>query len=348
MQTFALGDRLIGEKQPAFIIAEAGINHNGHVERATEMIAAAQQAGADAIKFQTFTARGLMTRSAGAAVHLQAGAGDEDLYSFVDRLSLSVQDHEGLAGICREFSFPFLSTAGDPEGVALLASLGVPAFKVASMDLDNLPLLTEVARAGKPVLLSTGMATLAELDTALETIHRAGNDQVILLHCTSLYPAPPETVNLRAMVTMRTTFGLPVGYSDHTSGITVPLAAAALGACIIEKHFTLDTALPGPDQSFSADPDELARLVAAIRCVEQALGSGRKRPAAAEMAMRSAFRRSIVAARDIPAGAVLNREMLAFKRPGSGISPGDLAWVIGRQTTRPLPEDTVITQRDLV
>lgn len=348
MRTIRIGPREIGHGHPPFVIAEAGINHNGDLELAAKLVRAARQAGADCVKFQSFTAKGIMTRTAGAAAHLDAGAGDEDVFHFAQRISLSRQDHLDLKSVCDEEGIPFLSTAGTPDGVDLLEELGVSAYKIASMDLDNLPLLEYVAGTGKPVILSTGMGTLGDVERALDTLAAGGSQDVILLHCTALYPPSPEDVNLRAMDTLRTAFETHVGYSDHTLGIAVPLAAAARGACVLEKHFTLDKSLPGPDQAVSADPGELRALVDGLAQIHVALGSARKRPAPGEWEMRETFRRSIVAAREIPAGTQITREMLAFKRPGSGLSPADLRWVVGRTARVVIADDSVLDEKDLV
>lgn len=344
-ETVGLFGRQVGPGHPALTIAEAGINHNGDVEIAKRLVAAAAAAGADAVKFQTLTAETLMTESSGASAHLEAGAGREDVYSFVRRISLSREAHQEIWRACEAAGISFLSSVFSPESLALLESLGVAAYKVASMDLDNLPLLREIARTGKPIILSTGMGTMSEVDRALAAIDAANGTEVVLLHCTSQYPTSARDANLRAMDSMRQAFGVPVGFSDHTMGNTVALAAVARGANAVEKHFTLDRTMPGPDQALSAEPAEFEALVSGIREVEAALGGGRKQPVAGELEMRQAFRRSIVAAVDIPEGAVLTAEMLTFKRPGSGISPADLDWVVGRTARCAIPADTVV-QRD--
>lgn len=346
-QSVTLFDRQVGDGHPTFVIAEAGINHNGDIERARQLALAAQAVGADAVKFQTFTAEDLMTESAGVSAHLDAGAGREDVYTFVKRIALTSDIHQALWNECSEANFNIFSSAFSPASVALLEELGSAVYKIASMDLDNLPLLAEIGRTGKAIVLSTGMGTLAEVDRALDTIHRAGSSEVVLLHCTSQYPTEPADVNLRAMDTLGAAFGTPVGFSDHTIGNTVPFAAVARGAAVIEKHFTLDKSWPGPDQALSADADEFHALVAGIRAVEAAMGDARKRPVAGEMGMRQAFRRSIVAVKDVPEGALLTADMLTFKRPGSGISPANLDWIVGRTAKASIPADTVITLEQL-
>ncbi len=323
-------ERLIGTAQPCFIIAEAGVNHNGDLGLARRLIACAAEAGADAIKFQSFRSADLVQPDAPKAAYQQTGAdGDETLYVMLQRLELSAADHRHLLAECRAAGIMFLSTPFDESSATLLAELGVAAFKVASGDLTHQPLLQMIAGLGKPMLVSTGMATLAEVAAAVDAIRTAGDPPLALLHCVSCYPADPADANLRAMHSLVEAFGLPVGFSDHTPGRAVTLAAVALGACIIEKHVTLDRTLPGPDHSMSLEPDELKQLVREIRMVEAALGSGEKVPVPAEYEMRRQGRRSLVAAQDIAAGEVLSAAMLACRRPGSGIAPGEQQRIIG-------------------
>ena len=348
MKHVELNGRLVGLGQPAYIIAEAGINHNGDLDIAKQMIKAAKEAGVDAVKFQTFTAQNIMTKTAGSSAHLKAGAGKEDVYSFVERISLDVDAHKELQKACEAEGLPFISTAGASEGVDILEAADVPFYKIASMDLNNLPLLDYIGRTGKPIIMSTGMGTLGEVEQAVSTLRNAGNEQILLLHCTVQYPPQLEDVNLRAMDTLKAAFGLPVGYSDHTVGNAVSIASVARGACCIEKHFTLDKTMPGPDQSVSGDPEDFKNLVDDIRAVEVALGSAVKKPVEAEWEMRRNFRRSIVSAQEIQEGAKITREMLVFKRPGSGISPADINWIIGRIATRTISADSVLDQADLV
>ena len=334
--------------QPVFIIAEAGINHNGDVDLAKKMVVEAKKTGVDAVKFQTFKAKTIMTKNSGSAAHLEAGAGMEDVYSFVDRIALSKQAHLELFNLCKEMGLTFMSTPLSFDDADLLEEIGVELFKIASMDLNNLPLLKYVAKKGKPIILSTGMGTLGEVESALDTIYATGNRQIILLHCTSMYPPAPEDVNLKVLNNLHRVFGVPVGYSDHTFGTAVPLAAAALGACVIEKHFTLDKTMPGPDQAVSGDPDDFSRLTADIRVIEKALGNGVKAPTSGEIGMRPNFRRSIVSDTEIKAGTSITEAMLTFKRPGNGIPPCDLKWVLGRKVNKDIPEDTVLTIEDLM
>jgi len=330
-----------------FIIAEAGVNHDGSLDRALDMIDAAADAGADAVKFQTFSAARLATREAPKAAYQDAGTpSGESQYDMLARLELSMDDHAALADRCAQRCVVFMSAAFDIESLRNLAALGIDRVKVPSGELTNVPYLREVAALGLPVLLSTGMATLDEVRTALDVLEAAGmpRARVTVLQCTTDYPADPAEANLRAMLTMRDELGVRVGYSDHTPGITVPVAAVALGAEVIEKHFTLDRTLPGPDHQASLEPGELAEMVVAIRTVGLALGDGVKRPSAAETASAAVARKSIVAARDIAAGEAFDTANLAVKRPGTGISP--LRWdeMLGRRASRDYRRDELIEE----
>jgi N-acetylneuraminate synthase len=334
----------IGPGQPCFIIAEAGVNHNGDLTLAHRLVDAAAAAGANAVKFQTFKTERLVTTSAPKAQYQAETTGAaESQYDMLRRLELSPEAHRALLAHCGDAGILFLSSAFDEESADLLAALDVAAFKVGSGEITNWPLLEYIAANGKPVILSTGMAHLGEVDAAVRAIHAAGCEQLALLHCLSSYPANPAEVNLRAMRTLTTAFGLPVGYSDHTLGIAIPLAAVALDACIIEKHFTLDKTLPGPDQRASADPVELAALVQGTRAVESALGDGRKVPAPSEANTASVARKSLVAARDLPAGATLTAEMIAIKRPGTGLPPAMRSYLVGRTARVDVPAGALLT-----
>lgn len=354
--------------QGCFVIAEAGVNHNGSLERALQLVDVAAGSGADAVKFQTFRAEHLVTANAAKAAYQVANTGrDDGQLAMLSALELKHADHAALVARCRERGIRFMSTAFDAQSLAFLGTLDMPAVKIPSGDITAAPLLLQAARLGRPLIVSTGMSTLADIEAALGVIafgltkgseprgrdefaaafagaagQSALRDKVTLLHCVTQYPAPPEAVNLRAMDTMAAAFGLPVGYSDHTLGIEVSLAAVARGACVIEKHFTLDRNLPGPDHAASLEPGELTQLVKGIRCIEQALGSPRKMPAAAELPNRAVARRSIVAARAIRAGELLSADMLAIKRPGTGVSPLEWWDVIGRPARRDYAADEVI------
>lgn len=331
MNAIDVSDRKVGPGQACFIIAEAGVNHNGDVELAKRLVDVAVGAGADAVKFQTFKAERLVTPKAPKAEYqLQTTDTAESQYEMLRRLELSVEAHRDLMVYCREKNILFMSTPFDKESADLLEELGVAVFKIPSGEITNLPLLAHIARKGKPMLVSTGMSYLGEVETAVHTIEQAGNQDLVLLHCVSNYPAEPADVNLRAMQTMATAFDVPVGYSDHTPGIQVALAAVAMGACVIEKHFTLDRNLPGPDHRASLEPGELAELVQGIRTVEAALGQGRKEPAPSEANTAAVARKSLVAARDIPSGTVLTEEMIAIKRPGTGLPSVMHPYIVGR------------------
>ena len=326
-----LEDRLIGAGQPCFIIAEAGVNHNGDPVLAHRLIDVAKVAGADAVKFQTFKADQLVTLDAPKAEYqLRQTEAGESQYEMLKRLELSADTFRDLQQHCQAVGIRFMSTPFDEDSADVLSGLGVTVFKTPSGEITNLPYLAHVARKGVPMIVSTGMATLGEVEAAVNTIRAAGNPAIVLLQCVSNYPADPADVNLRAMQTMAQAFGVPVGFSDHTAGIEVALAAVALGACVIEKHFTLDRAMPGPDHAASLEPEQLAAMIRGIRTVEAALGHGRKEPAASELNTAEVARKSLVAAHDLAAGTVLSAGELAVKRPGTGLPPAMRPYVIGR------------------
>jgi N-acetylneuraminate synthase len=327
------------------VIAEAGVNHGGDLGVARELVAMAADAGADVVKFQTFVTARSITVSAPKADYQVATTGStESQFEMVRRLELTRADHEVLIEDCRRLGIGFLSTAFDAESLALLLDLGIDRIKVASGELTNLPLLRRFAATGLPMLVSTGMADLDEVAAALAVIEGAGTprERVTLLHCTTEYPAPDDEVNLRAMATLRDRFGTAVGYSDHTTGIAIAIAAVALGASVIEKHVTLDRDLPGPDQRASLEPADLAAMIAGIRSVEAALGDGIKRPTASELRNRSIARKSLVAARPIRAGEPFSPDNVDTKRPGTGLSP--MLWdeLIGRPASRDYAADELI------
>ncbi len=344
-----IGSRTIGDGEPCFIIAEAGVNHNGDINLAKKLIDAAREAGADAVKFQTFKAEEVVTPDAEkAGYQKETTSPDESQLEMIKRLELSEKDFEALAGYAGEKGIIFLSTAFDRGSVDLLERLGLPAFKIPSGEINNFPFLKYIASKGKPVILSTGMSTLKEVEEAVSVIRGEGIEKIVLLHCVSCYPARIEDTNLRAMETLRQTFDLPVGLSDHSSGVIMSIAAVALGARVIEKHFTLDKDLPGPDHKASLDPQELKEMVGAIREVERALGDGVKRPVAAEEEIKMVARRSVVAIRDIPQGTIVTQAMLGIKRPGTGIEPGKLDMVIGKKTRKPIKSGELITFANLL
>lgn len=339
-----IAGRRIGAGYPCFVIAEAGVNHNGRLDLARRLVNKAKQAGADAVKFQTFKAEQLVTHSAPKAEYQRRYTGSaESQFEMLRRLELSPKAHQTVLDLCSRCGILFLSSPFDEQSADFLDSLGVAAYKIPSGEITNLPFLIHVARLGKPMIISTGMSTLGEVETAVNAVWKAGNRDLILLHCVSNYPANPADINLRAMQTLETAFGIPVGYSDHTPGVEVSLAAVALGACVIEKHFTLDRALPGPDHQSSLEPDELASLIQGIRLVESALGHGRKEPAASEANTAAAARKSLVAACDIPAGIPLTKEKIAIRRPGTGLPPALSSFVIGRTSRVFIPAGTILT-----
>jgi N,N'-diacetyllegionaminate synthase len=343
VETVEIAGRKIGVNRPCFIIAEAGVNHNGDVRRAMELIDAASQAGADAVKFQTFAADRLATRDAPKAEYQkQTTDAVESQYEMLRRLELSPSAHRELMDHCRKQGILFLSTPFDEQSADLLEELGIAAYKVSSGEITNLTFLAHLARKNRPLIISTGMAYLSEVESAVLAVQDAGNHEFVLLHCVSSYPANPADANLRAMQSMRSTFNVPVGYSDHTSGIEVALAAVALGACVIEKHVTLDRTLPGPDHQASLEPNEFARMVKGIRIIEAALGSGRKEPAFSEANTAAVARKSLVAARDIAAGTELTEEMIAIMRPGTGLPPAMRQQLLGRVARTDIPAGTLL------
>jgi len=328
-----IADRFIGEGQPCFIIAEAGVNHNGDANLAKKLIDVAKEAGADAVKFQTFKAEEVVTQDAQKAEYQKETTGaEESQFDMIKKLELTGRDFEELSTYAQEKGIIFLSTPGGKESVDLLDRLGVPAFKVGSGEITNFPLLKHIARRRKPIILSTGMSTLGEVEEALQVLGKEGAEEIVLLHCVSCYPAKMEDMNLKAMQTLRQAFALPVGLSDHTIGITMPIAAVALGACVIEKHFTLDKNLPGPDHRASLEPEELQQMVRAIRDVGKAMGNAIKEPTEEEEKNKKVARRSIVAKVDILEGTIITEEMLGIKRPGTGIEPKYIEEIAGATT----------------
>ena len=324
-----------------FIIAEAGVNHNGRIDLALKLVDAAADAGADVVKFQTFRADTIVAKTAEKADYQKVNTGNsESQYAMLKRLELSPADHETLIRRCRERRIQFCSTAFDVDSIRYLNGLNVPFMKVPSGEITNLPYLRAINACGKPVILSTGMSTLDEVAAAVSVLDKC---KVTLLHCTTEYPCPSEAVNLKAMLTLKEKFDLPVGYSDHTQGIAVPIAAVAMGAEVIEKHFTLDRNMEGPDHKASLEPDELEAMVAAIRMVEQSMGNGVKIPAEAEKKNIAIARKSIVAKCTIKKGECLTEENLTVKRPGDGISPMRWDEVIGKVASRDFMIDERIT-----
>lgn len=328
-----------------FIIAEAGVNHNGSLEIAKALIDVAAKSGADAVKFQTFKADKLVSKTAQkASYQKQTTDADESQYAMIKKLELDEKAHHELIEYCAQKNILFLSTPFDHESIDLLADLGMEIFKIPSGEITNLPYLRHIGSLQKEVILSTGMATLDEIDAALHVLTTAGTakERISVLHATTEYPCPMDEVNLRAMQTIRDTFDIRVGYSDHTRGIEVPIAAAAMGAGVIEKHFTLDREMEGPDHKASLEPDELIAMVHAIRNIEKALGDGIKRPSSSELKNIPIARKSIVASRAITKGERLSEENITIKRPGSGISPMRYDEIIGTVASKNYDEDEAI------
>jgi N-acetylneuraminate synthase/N,N'-diacetyllegionaminate synthase len=340
-----VGNKCIGEGEPCFIIAEAGVNHNGNINLAKKLIDAAKEAGADAVKFQTFKAENIVVKNAEKAEYQKETTGiGESQYEMLKKLELREVDFKELAEYAKDKGIVFLSSPFDKESVDLLYELDVPAFKVGSGEITDFPLLKHIAKKGKPIILSTGMATLGEIEEALNVIRSEGVEDVILLHCVSNYPARIEDVNLRAMETLKKAFKLPVGFSDHTLGITASIAAVASGACLIEKHFTLDRNSPGPDHKASLEPDELKEMVKAIRDMEKALGDGIKKPTKEEDKIKKIARRSIVAKIDIPKGTIIAEDMLDVKRQGTGIEPKYIDMIVGKKAKENIRKDELVTR----
>ncbi|TCS72475.1 N-acetylneuraminate synthase [Sulfuritortus calidifontis] len=340
-----------------FVIAEAGVNHNGDERLALQLVDAAARCQADAVKFQTFKADKLVRRGADKAEYQKRTTGAGDQYSMLKVLEISEALHRRLVGRCNEVGIEFMSTPFDEESADFLVDLGIKRIKIPSGELTNHPFLAHLAAKNLPLILSTGMSTLEEIQEAVEVIRAAReqrglsgqlSDVLTILHCTSNYPTALENVNLRAIPTLIDTLHLPVGYSDHTEGIMVSVAAVAAGAVVIEKHFTLDRGLPGPDHTASLEPGELAELVARVREIERAMGSGLKRPTESELAVRELVRRSVTLVRRVRGGQMITRDDLALLRPGNGIPPKQLEIVIGRRAARDIEEGTTLQWSDLV
>jgi N,N'-diacetyllegionaminate synthase len=326
-----------------FIIAEAGVNHNGDINIAKKLVDAAVGAGADAVKFQTFRAEKLVCRDAKkAAYQMETTDRSESQLDMLKKLELTPAMHEELIAYCKKKEIMFLSSPFDIESLEYLVQLGMEVIKIPSGEITNYPYLKAVGETGKKVIISSGMSTLAEARAAVKVLKDHGSRDITMLHCNTQYPTPYEDVNLKAMLTLRDELGIEVGYSDHTKGIEVPIAAAALGAVVVEKHFTLDRNMEGPDHKASLEPDELKAMVAAIRNIEKALGNGIKEPSKSEKRNIEIVRKSIVAKCDISKGELFTEDNLTTKRPGTGISPMRWNDVVGRIATKNFKEDDLI------
>ena len=327
------------------IIAEAGVNHNGSLEKAKQLVLSASEAGADMVKFQTFSADRLVTISANKADYQnQTTSASESQHEMMRKLELSRAMHEELIEYCKQCGIQFFSTGFDTQSIDMLVELGIDIFKIPSGEITNLPYLRHVGKYGKPVFLSTGMANLGEIESALDVLIISGTprSQITVLHCNTEYPTPMDDVNLRAMLAIRESLGVAVGYSDHTLGREVPVAAVALGATVIEKHFTLDRNLPGPDHRASLEPEELKAMVQAIRNIEKAMGDGIKRPSHSEAKNKPIARKSLVAATIIQKGERFMEANLTVKRPGTGISPMRWDEILGRIAIRDFEAEELI------
>jgi N,N'-diacetyllegionaminate synthase len=333
------------------IIAEAGVNHNGDINLAKKLIDAAADAGVDYVKFQTFKTEKLVSRQAQKAVYQQQNMQDDtnnSQFDMLKKLELSEEDHHTLVAYCKQKNIRFLSTAFDEESIDLLEKLGIDLYKIPSGEITNLPYLQKIASLKKPVIISTGMATLDEIKEAVYALFEAGADRkrIVVLHCNTEYPTPFVDVNLNAMFSIRKELGVPVGYSDHTSGIEVPIAAVALGATVIEKHFTLDKNMEGPDHKASLEPHELKAMVTSIRNIELALGSELKVPTPSELKNKAIARKSIHLSNALKAGHILSTGDLEMKRPGDGISPMKMNTVIGKKLKSDLPAEHKLSADD--
>jgi N,N'-diacetyllegionaminate synthase len=326
-----------------YIIAEAGVNHNGSIEIAKNMVDSAKESGADCIKFQTFVSEKIVSKNAVKAEYQkQHTNSEENQLDMLKKLELSFEEFVELSDYCKMREIEFLSTGFDFDSIDFLNSLGMEKWKISSGDITNLPYLIKIAKLNKPVILSTGMSTMEDITAAINVLKENGSGEITVLHCTTEYPTPYEDVNLTAMNTIKNEFEVPVGYSDHTKGIEIPIAAVAMGATVIEKHFTLDRNMEGPDHKASLEPDELKAMVNAIRNVEIAIGTGIKIPAESEKKNIAIARKSIIANCNIKKGEIFTEENLTVKRPGNGISPMKWFEVIGKPAVRNFEEDELI------
>ena len=325
-----------------FIIAEAGVNHNGSKELALRLVDAAKDVGADCIKFQTFKSENIVSHNAQKAEYQKATTGDDSQLEMLKQLELSYNDFSLIKDYCDKAGICFLSTPFDMDSIAFLNTIAMPFWKIPSGEITNLPYLIAIAKTGKPVVMSTGMCEVREIRAAIDILQKNGTKDIKLLHCNTEYPTPYEDVNLRAMQTMKDLFHFDVGYSDHTKGIEIPIAAVAMGASVIEKHFTLDQNMEGPDHKASLEPKDFKAMVESIRHIESALGDGQKKPSPSEKKNIAIARKSIVARKAILAGTVFTEENITVKRPGNGIDPMKWFEVLGKEAIRDFEEDELI------
>jgi len=339
-----IGNRLVGDNEPCFIIAEAGVNHNGDLKRAKRMIKVASDTGIDAIKFQTCKADETVIKKAPMAKYQKkALVNTKSQYDMIKKFEFTEEQWFELADYAKDLDIVFFSKPPYEGAVDLLVKIGVPVLKIGSGEVTHLSLLKHAAKTGLPIILSTGMSTLGEVEDAVNNIHSQKNKDIILLHCTTNYPCKNTDANIRAMLTLRDVFQLPVGYSDHTLGITAAIAAVSLGACVIEKHFTLDKKLSGPDHKSSLEPDEFKELIKNIRIVEESLGDPIKKPLETEKEIIKIARKSIVANMDIKQGEVIKKNMLSYKRPGTGLPQKYMDIFVGKKAMIDIEKDTIIT-----
>ena len=341
-----IGNKFIGTGHPVFIIAEAGVNHNGNLKLAKKLIDAASQAGVDAVKFQTFNPKTLDTQASTKAEFQAKSTGRESQYEMLKKIMLPRKWHKELQNYARRKGLIFLSTPFSKNDADFLIKLGIPAIKVGSSDTNNIPYLNHIAAKNIPIILSTGMSDMKEVKESARIIQRSGNNKLIVLHCTTNYPTPFEEANIRAIQTLKKDLGLVSGFSDHTRGIEAPIAAVALGARVIEKHFTLDRKLPGPDHKASLEPKELKKMVVSIRNIEKAMGNGIKTPFPSEKKIADVARKSIVVIQDIKKGQTITTNHISIKRPGNGLSPKYYPQVIGTRATKDIKTDTLLKIND--
>lgn len=343
MRAIKIQKRLIGEGEPCFIIAEAGVNHNGNLDTAKELVKIAKNAGADAIKFQIYKTDSIVSKTARKAEYQKLTDEHKTQYDMLKKLELTGDDFKELADYSKELGIMFLSSPFDKQSADILESLDVPAYKIASGEITNYPLLKHIALKKKPMIISTGMATMSEIENAIAFVKQNGLNQLIILHCITSYPSRIEDLNLKVIQSMKIDLDVPIGFSDHSHGIYAPIAAIALGSSLIEKHFTLDKNMQGPDHKASLEPEELNDMIEIIRKIEISLGDGRKRVTEEEMRIREVARKSIVAMCDIPPGVAITEEMLDVKRPGKGLEPHYFFKLLGKKTLTLINKDEVIS-----
>lgn len=349
METINIDGKIIGKGKAPYFIAEIGANHNGDMNLCKKMIDSAIVCGADAVKFQSWTKTSLISKAEYArnTEYSDKKKHFGSLEDMVEKYQFTSDQHEEIASYCKNAGITFLSSCFSEGEVDLLDSLNMPVFKIASMDINNLPLLEYIAGKGKPVILSTGMASFGEIEAAVDILRSHGSGPIAILHCVSIYPPDFETINLRNISTLETAFDVPVGFSDHTLGTAIPIAAIALGACIIEKHFTLDKNLPGWDHAISADPNEMKTIVQKGTEVFLSLGNTTRTVSDAELEKRVKFRRSAVLKRDMKKGDIIGRNDIDFKRPGTGIKPDEIKYLIGRSLNQDIEEDIELKWSDV-